>query len=120
MPEYEEKLATAKTAYPFMLWEQSGLDQFSEETCNAFADIFDRLIVKLVHLGKNAADVAKLEAIHDAVIDLNALNEKGQNLIETDEREDLCELINSITVAAGLEPAQYGGGEGPASEWREW
>jgi hypothetical protein len=42
------------------------------------------------------------------------------NLIETGEREQLSELCNGIARAAGLDPTKYGGGEGPASEWRDW
>lgn len=41
-------------------------------------------------------------------------------MIETGEREDLCELTNRISVAAGLDPEDYGDGEGLASEWRDW
>jgi hypothetical protein len=38
----------------------------------------------------------------------------------TIEREDLCELTNTITEACGLNPDDYGSGEGLASEWRDW
>jgi hypothetical protein len=41
-------------------------------------------------------------------------------LIETGEREDLCELIDQITIAAGMDPKNYGDGEGIADEWRNW
>jgi hypothetical protein len=42
------------------------------------------------------------------------------SFIETGEREDLCELTNVISLAAGLNPDDYGSGEGLASEWRDW
>jgi hypothetical protein len=48
------------------------------------------------------------------------MNRKDPTLIETDEREQLCELCNVVATAAGLDPKKYGGGEGPASEWRDW
>ena len=78
------------------------------------------MIANLVDLGKNASKTAKLDVIQQAVLELNDLNEIFNNLIETDEREQLCELINIIAMAAGLDPAEYGDGEGPESEWREW
>ena len=41
-------------------------------------------------------------------------------MIETGEREELCELFNSIAADCGIDPGQYGHGEGLASEWRDW
>jgi len=54
------------------------------------------------------------------VLSLNELDDKIDGLIETGEREDLCELIDQITIAAGLNPENYADGEGLADEWREW
>jgi hypothetical protein len=41
-------------------------------------------------------------------------------MIETGEREELCELFNLMAVDCGIDPGKYGGGEGLASEWRDW
>jgi len=41
-------------------------------------------------------------------------------LIETAEREDLCTLLDQIAIAASIDPSKYGGGEGIATEWRDW
>jgi hypothetical protein len=71
-------------------------------------------------LGEAASESDKLEVFHEAIVATNALNETDDSLIETGEREDLCELCNIIAVAAGLNPEDYGDGEGPASEWRDW
>jgi len=82
--------------------------------------VFNHLIERLATLGQQAQERDKVAAIRQAVEALNAINEKDDILIETDEREDLCELINVITTAVGIDPTKYGDGEGPASEWRHW
>ena len=120
MNEYEAKLNSTKAGYPFQRWQESGLDQYTPEACSAFVAVFDQLILELGRSGLGATDSIKLAALEKAVIALNALNEADESLIETGEREDLCELINTITAAAGLDPSKYGDGEGPASEWRDW
>lgn len=120
MTDYSDRLNATKASYPFQQWQESGLEQYTAEACSAFSRVFDQLIAELLQVGPDVAESVKLAAFERAVVALNALNEADESLIETGEREDLCELINTITVAAGLDPSKYGDGEGPASEWRDW
>ncbi|CAN5654818.1 hypothetical protein BH09VER1_BH09VER1_55650 [soil metagenome] len=120
MVDYLDRLIATKSAYPFARWQESGLEQYTREACAACAAIFDELIQKLSTIGAEASEEDKIAAFREAVEALNVLNEEDESLIETGEREDLCELCNVIATAAGLDPNQYGGGEGPASEWRDW
>jgi hypothetical protein len=120
MDEYSKNLTATKNSYPFTRWAESGLEQYTVEACASFADVFDKLIQKLIALGKDASEANKIAAFKEAVEALNVLNETDESLIETGEREDLCELCNIVAVAAGIDPARYGSGEGPASEWRDW
>ena len=120
MNDYRLGLAATKARYPFQRWAESGLEQYTPQACAAFARVFDRLIHDLAELGPSADEAAKLAAFEQAVQALNALNEEDDSLIETGEREDLCELVNDIATAAGMDPARYGDGEGPASGWRDW
>ncbi len=64
------------------------------------------------------ADSAKImAAVKGAVLALNALNEKcGGSLIETDQREGICELIIRAAAVAGLQSEE----EDITEEWREW
>lgn len=72
-------------------------------------------------MGEGAGEQAKLAAFQEAVESLKALDTENHHLlIETGEREELCEMFNRIALAAGLDPANYADGEGPASLWREW
>lgn len=120
MSDYSDRLNATKAGYPFRRWQESGLEQYTAEACSAFAGVFDQLIAELLQVGPEAAEPVMLAAFEKTVIALNTLNESDESLIETGEREDLCELVNTITVAAGLDPSKYGDGEGPASEWRDW
>lgn len=118
--EYSKGLSVIRASYPFSRWAQSGLEQYTDKACASFVKIFDSLIDELAIHGDQASEDEKLAAFQKAVEALNKLNEKDDSLIETGEREDLCELCNRIAVAAGLDPLKYGDGEGPASNWRDW
>ncbi|MDB5270857.1 MAG: hypothetical protein JWP58_3897 [Hymenobacter sp.] len=120
MSTYAEKLNATKEGYPFAAWRESynvGLEQYTQENCDEVKSIFDELIAELVSLGEQAPKEQKIALFQKAI---EATNELEEDIIETGEREDLCELTNNITVACGLNPAEYGDGEGLASEWREW
>jgi hypothetical protein len=117
---YAEKLNATKNGYPFATWRESfddGLEQYNQENCEEAKAIFDTLISDLITLGEQAPEKEEIALFQKAI---EATNELEENIIETTEREDLCELTNSITIACGLNPVEYGDGEGLASEWREW
>jgi len=121
---YQDNLNESKKSYPFASWRaafENGLDQYTEENCNKAKAIFDNLISGLIELGENADEDKKVNLFKHAILATNALNEECDDcLIETGEREDLCELTDVITKACGLNPEKYGDGEGLATEWREW
>jgi hypothetical protein len=121
--EYQNKLNACKTAYPFKRWRdafKNGLEQYTETNCNKIESVFDNLITALVTAGENAAEKDKVALFKTAILETNTLNDEIEGLIETGEREDLCELTDIITRACGLDPEKYGAGEGLASEWRDW
>ena len=112
-----------KEFYPFARWRESfndGLTQYTKENCNKIQKVFDNLIKALIDAGENASEKQKKELFKIAILKTNQLNNEIEELIETGEREDLCELTDKITTACGLDPQKYGDGEGLASEWREW
>jgi hypothetical protein len=121
---YEERLENAKIDYPFDKWHEAynnGLDQYTDENCERAIIIMDNLIDKLISLEETAPENEKIQLFREAVEMLNALNrENDESLIETEERKDLCLLFDNIASAAGIESKKYGGGDGIASEWRDW
>ena len=100
--------------------EIEGMEQYTQENCDAAKSIFDNLISGLKSIGENAPEKEKIKLFQTTVLSLNELDDRIDGLIETGEREDLCELIDQITIAAGLNPENYADGEGLADEWREW
>lgn len=119
---YKKILLETKKSYPFERWREAfddGLEVYTEENCAAMENIFDELIANLIVKGENASESEKIEAFRAAIEATNELD-GDTAMIETGEREDLCELTNAITLAAGLNPDNYGEGEGLASEWRDW
>jgi len=121
---FSEKLHKTKELYPFSAWRKAffeyDMEQYTAENCNAAKAIFDNLIEGLLKLGEDAKENEKIALFEKAVYSLNDLDTKVEGLIETGEREDLCELIDQITLAAGLNPTDYAGGEGLADLWRGW
>lgn len=61
-------------------------------------------------------EAAILTQVEKTVLALNTLNDECDgSLIETDQREELCELIQGAANAAGLEAS-----EDITEPWREW
>ncbi|MEI9897526.1 MAG: hypothetical protein WDN28_27645 [Chthoniobacter sp.] len=68
-------------------------------------------------LSRSAGPEGIRAEVQKTVMSLNALNEKCHGgLIETDQREMICEIINKAAAYAGLEV----GPDDLTEEWREW
>ncbi len=116
---YAERLNQTKSHYPFDRWAENVIDLYTPENCSEIARIFDDLIADLISKGENAPEAEKVESFRVAIEATNKFNDKfGGGFIETGESEELWELTNIFTEAAGLDPENYGEGEGLSSEWR--
>jgi hypothetical protein len=68
-------------------------------------------------LEKSKDRAAALEVVKSTVVQLNKLNQDaGQDLIETDQREEICGFIIKAGVIMGFNSE----GEDVTEEWREW
>lgn len=130
---YSEKLEASKNRHPLYICRKNNsfngwryylkhlLDKYREENCNKVQAVFDSLISNLIALGEGAEEAQKLEKFKIAVLSLNELNDSTDgSLIETGEREELCELFDLIAKAAGIESSKYGAGRGITCQWRDW
>lgn len=82
------------------------------ERCAAILDAF------VAHVGGAAGNAERImAAVQETVLSLNDLSEDAESLIETDQREDLCEFIELAARAGGL---NVGAGEDITEEWRDW
>ena len=119
--DYQSKLLATQKNYPFEKWltyseGDEGLEQYTRANCGAATTIFDDLIQSLIELGEGASEDEKIALFQRAVESLNGLNDET-DLIETDEREELCELLNQIGRAAGIEVDEE---EETVTQWRDW
>jgi hypothetical protein len=90
---------------------------YVQEDIDQCGVILDTLFDAVAHAEGEDKQEAIMEAVKAAVLDLNELNEKSEGgLIETDQREQLCELITLAAQEAGLET----NGQDITEEWREW
>ncbi|MFD1298604.1 hypothetical protein ACFQ4Q_18430 [Lysobacter gummosus] len=95
---------------------QDGADAgYSDGEIDECERIIDRFLDAIV--AAQGDRVAGRAAIKQAVLALNALNARcGYTLIETDQREGLCELILGAAAQAGA----VQGEEDVTEQWREW
>lgn len=98
--------------------EESAFDAgYSQEHIDQCAEILEAYYDELSQAGGDDRDAEIMEAVKTAVTQLNALNDETEgNLIETDQREQLCEIIIAAAQEAGL-PVE---GQDITEEWREW
>ena len=119
---YVDRLNSWRNNFPFSEWKAGlghGLDQYTEANCNRAERILNDLVDGLIEVGEAASETKKIGLFKTAVEALNALDAET-HMIETGEREELCDLFNLMAVDCGIDPSKYGDGEGLASEWRNW
>lgn len=119
---YADRLNRWRNNLPFSDWRTNfelGLEQYTQSNCDRAERILTELVDGLIEVGETAPEAKKVSLFKTAVEALNALDAET-NMIETGEREELCELFNFIAVDCGIDPSRYGSGEGLASEWRDW
>lgn len=75
------------------------------------------LVTHAETIEKAADQTSALAAVEATVLSLNLLNEQaGGSLIETDQREDICEFI----ITAGAQRGFNAPSEDITEPWREW
>ena len=108
----------------FLFWHESGqefgMPQYSKENCDKAESIILNLISELERLGSDSLEGTRISAFESSVVAMNNLSYLVPGLIETGERESLCDIYDQIARSVGIDPSKCGEGDGIASEWREW
>jgi hypothetical protein len=119
---YADRLDNRKSNLPVSKWRaagERGWDLYSKANCDRAEGILHDLVDGLIDAEETASEEKKVAVFKSAVESLNALNDET-GMIETGEREDLCEVLDLIATDCGIDPGKYGNGEGIATEWRDW
>jgi len=110
--QVKEKVVSAMLEYMSEV-EDSGYSKKDIQKCEC---ILLKYINKLSSL-KNPTEELIMKQVKKVVVALNKLNEKTEwGLIETDAREEICQIIQDCAVECGLSPTI----EDVTEEWREW
>ncbi|CAH2717048.1 hypothetical protein BACCIP111895_04237 [Neobacillus rhizosphaerae] len=102
---------------PTIQWIEDDEDGefFTEENISATNVVLDSYINNLEKLGAKPTEAEIMKVVKEVVVRINELNDKYDYFIETMEREDLYEFIDTAAKIAGLESE-----EDITEEWREW
>lgn len=101
---------------PTLMWEDrmnEGDDVYTVELIFAVDAALRRYMTALLHA--DGAEGNVLAAVRDVVLRLNEIDEEHDHFIETVEREELYDFIQTGAVQAGYETT-----EDVTEEWREW
>lgn len=89
---------------------------YSKKDCVLIDNIIFSLIEKLEN-NKEASEKQKLSYFKSSVLAINKVDAKLE-FIETGEREYLCDTLDAIATAVGMDVADYD--DDIASKWRTW
>lgn len=111
LTHFRSQLVHAMEGYMEEVGEDCGYTAEDIDACTAIIAAYVAAVSRPVD------SEAIMVAVQKTVMSLNALNEKCHaGLIETDQREMICEIINQAAEYAGFDP----GSEDLTEEWREW
>lgn len=94
---------------------EDGEAPYTQAEIDACAAIVDTCLAALVKLPKPADAAAIMKEVERGVLALNALTERCDGLIETEQREQLCDIFIMAARDAGLVAD-----EDITEQWRDW
>lgn len=111
--EYIDKLPTAD----WILRKEDGDELFTDEGITSVETLLKDYLLTLADLAtkKKAANIYK--SIKKVTTALNKINDRNNGFIETMEREELCEFLNTVVRETGLDIDKD---IDLTEEWREW
>lgn len=98
----------------FCMEDEDDEEPYSEEDVQACGDLLETFVERLAEVQNDERQIR--DCVKSLVMELNELNEGTDcQLIETDQREALCDFILSAAAEAGLDDE-----EDITEQWREW
>ncbi len=121
--DFATRLKSHKRLLPFKDWtakQDSGLEQYTPKNCAAVQRVFTQLIDQLVKCGETASEDTKFAVFDEAMVKLNVLSARVPDLIESEERDQLCAELEMVAAAAGLDIEKDEDGESRITARRDW
>lgn len=113
---YLNKLKTDVTDPILEYMRDAGIDDFTAEDVARCGALLAEYLTALSEL-REPKDADIMAQVEKVVLALNGLNEElDYALIETVERESICELIQTAAVDCGLQDVP----DDVTEDWREW
>lgn len=119
-PDNVKAIAAFSKRLPTAKWTRrmkSGDSSFTKAGIDEARALLERYVSTLVALTNRKAASGIYNSVKKLVLALNKLNARHDSMIETLEREELCDFIDKIIRATGLEVAA---GTDLTEPWREW
>ncbi|MBP3666320.1 MAG: hypothetical protein J6K29_04635 [Clostridia bacterium] len=117
-----EAEVTAPMLDYYRSWSEDGEGGYNETHIQKCADLLDGFAAELAALDAPVGakrDKKIMAAVKKLVLALNKLNEKTDyEMLETDERDNICVLIRDAAVQAGL--TEIPEDDDVTGEWREF
>lgn len=105
---------------PTMAWRQrkeQGDDMFTDKAINEAEKMLSDYLQVLATFTQQQKAANIYNSVRKIVMAFNRFNEKNNGMIETTEREELCDFINTLVRTTGLPVDE---GIDLTEEWREW
>lgn len=126
LADFEKRLAEEVVApmqsYLEICREDGGETDFSEKhiaKCAELMRVYAETLSKLTEPQGSSRDKKIMAAVKKLILSLNKLNEKTDYaMLETDERENICALVQDMAVACGL--SDLPDDDDVTGEWREF
>lgn len=88
---------------------------YTNKDVDECGEILNQFINKLKHVSSSPAEIEVMPMVQDVVERLNKISERCGDIIETDQREYLCDFIIKAVNIAG-----YKTDDDITEQWREW
>jgi hypothetical protein len=119
-PGNSSKIAAYTEILPTTAWRRrkdEGDELFTDKAIDAVDTALKKYATTLIELTNEKKAPAIYNSIKKIVMALNSINDKHNGFIETMEREELCDFINTIVRMTGLEIEPT---IDLTEQWREW
>lgn len=119
-PENSARILAYHDKLPTLEWSKrkaSGDDMFNEENIKLTENILNSYITTINNCTLKKKNKVIYNSIKKVVKELNKINKNNGHFIETIEREELCDFINSIIRETGF---KFDDSIDLTEEWRSW